>query len=449
MGMNNRARRAAKRRKRASARRGAAGSGGRQPHQTFGTAPDDFGGWAAAGWGWPGGDRRAAAGELVGAVIAAIERNPRGAGDYVEALVAPDLPVSPRQVADAVDEAMTSLLRVVVGGGWAPSDLAETVRRRLTGTHLPALAAALAALGARHPAERVPAAWLEDLQTLGEAEPADLGTSQGLRLALELCATFGMLPRIQPLVEPPGTTSHTLRSGSTGSDARALARVRALLAKAESTDFPDEAEALSAKAQELISRYSLDRLAAHADDHPGVGDVVARRVWIEAPYVLAKALLIDAVASANRCRTVVDEGLGFSTVIGAPDDLSAVELLSTSLLVQGNAAMLRCGRHADWSGTSRTTSFRRSFLMAYASRIRSRLAVADEAAMAGSAGGSGALVPLLARHQQRVEDVFVRLFPQTQDRGAIISNRQGWAAGLAAADLARLDGRPEVGSRAV
>ena len=37
-------------------------------------------------------------------------------------------------------------------------------------------------------------------------------------------------------------------------DEKVLGRVRALLAKAESTTFPEEAEALTAKAQELMAR---------------------------------------------------------------------------------------------------------------------------------------------------------------------------------------------------
>ena len=36
-----------------------------------------------------------------------------------------------------------------------------------------------------------------------------------------------------------------------------LERVRALLAKAESTTFPEEADALTAKAQQLMTRHAL------------------------------------------------------------------------------------------------------------------------------------------------------------------------------------------------
>ncbi|MDP9441581.1 MAG: DUF2786 domain-containing protein, partial [Actinomycetota bacterium] len=41
-------------------------------------------------------------------------------------------------------------------------------------------------------------------------------------------------------------------------DDRILSRVRALLAKAESTEFAPEAEAFTEKAQELMARYAID-----------------------------------------------------------------------------------------------------------------------------------------------------------------------------------------------
>jgi hypothetical protein len=59
-------------------------------------------------------------------------------------------------------------------------------------------------------------------------------------------------------------------------DRRMLDRVRALLAKAESTEFPKEAEALSARAQELMARHRIDRalLAALAARDEAVGRAV-------------------------------------------------------------------------------------------------------------------------------------------------------------------------------
>ena len=327
-----------------------------------------------------------------------------------------------------MDHLLTTVLVTVVRGGWSPGDLAEITCRRLSGGHVPELAALLTAERDRHPRDRVPAAWREDLARLGTSQPVDLRTRAGLEQALGLAGLCTVLPAISVLIPPPGTTATRQVMAGGRSDDRQLARVRALLAKAESTEFEDEAEALSAKAQELISRYALGRLVEEGELASEQVPVSARRIWIDAPYVFAKALLIAAVASANRCESVVAEELGFCTVIGEHSDLDAVELLSTSLLVQANTAMLRHGRQADRGGTSRTSSFRRSLLIAYATRIGERLRAATGEATERS-GRAGELVPVLARREQRVTAARDQLFPQLRRRATSISNGPGWAAG--------------------
>ena len=192
---------------------------------------------------------------------------------------------------------------------------------------------------------------------------------------------------------------------------------------------------MSAKAQELISRYALDRLMGEGAARDGNAPHV-RRLWLDAPYVRAKASLVAAVASANRCRSASADRWGFCVVVGGAADLDAVELLVTSLMVQADAAMLRHGRRPGRAGTTRTKSFRQSFLTAYATRIGERLAAASVAA----ARASGVdLLPVLRSQEARVSEEFDRLVPHTVGRSARVSNGEGWVAGLAAADLAVLD----------
>jgi hypothetical protein len=225
-----------------------------------------------------------------------------------------------------------------------------------------------------------------------------------------------------------------------------LGRVRALLAKAESTEFPEEAEALSGRAQELMARHSIDHaLLAAESDTPE--EPIGRRLPIDNPYEAPKAVLLDLVAGANRCRAVWHRELGFSTVLGFPSDLDAVELLFTSLLVQATTALVHAGSRQDASGRSSTRSFRHSFLAAYAQRIGERL---DEAtgeavkqAVAETPGRD--LLPVLAAREESVEAAVESLFPKlTRHRVGSATNREGWMAGRAAADLASLNARSEV-----
>jgi hypothetical protein len=422
MGVNNRQRRAAKRRKRANARNG----------RPAGSAPrrDAYGGHIA------GFDERAVAARVVLEALAEVQDDPSAARVWGEAFTGPDTPVASGMVAETVDELLVYQIAAVLRGGWTPSDLGEIVRRRLTARHQPPLAALLEIEAERHPADRVAAGWRADLTGLGRAEPLDLKSALGLELAFGLCSLLGELPEVAQVLPPPGSAAAT--TPPAGIDTKRLARVRALLAKAESTEYAEEAEALSAKAQELISRYALGRLADQAVHEPSDNPVSVRRLWIDPPYVMAKAMLINAVAGANRCRAVISEQLGFSTLVGEPADLEAVDLMATSLLVQADAAMLAFGSQVDMAGTSRTKSFRRSFLIAYASRIGERLREVTRDA-AEQTGRVGQLLPVLRRQAERVEEACDQLFPRLVTHETSITNDYGWAAGRAAADLALLD----------
>ena len=127
-------------------------------------------------------------------------------------------------------------------------------------------------------------------------------------------------------------------------DGRVLEKVRGLLAKAESTEFEDEADALTAKAQELMARYSIDQamVARETDSEEPSG----RRIGVDDPYAQGKANLLAVIAGANRCRSVWLASYGFSTVVGFAGDIDIVEVLYLSLLVQATRAMTCVGRGA-------------------------------------------------------------------------------------------------------
>lgn len=377
---------------------------------------------------------------LVEALVV-IDADATAAAPTAQLLLRPDGPLPPVLARTALASLLAELTGAVVARGWRPTDLAQIVTRRLGEAQVPAVLGLLAAEGERHLAQRVAAAWLDDLAAAGRPAPRELQDAQAVQAALELATCLATLPEIAVLIPPPGAAEGRRVSGE-GGDPKLLARVRALLAKAESTEFDEEADALSAKAQELISRHALERLLAEADarsagDRPGEPPAV-RRIWIDPPYVFAKGMLVDAVADANRCRSVMVEKLGFCTVIGREADLVAVDLLVTSLLLQAGTSLRRHGRQTDRSGTSRTKSFRQSFLVSYASRIRERLHAAGQDAVRDT-GRSAELVPVLHRHAEQVEAATEALFPRLVSREAAISNAKGWAAGRAAADLALLD----------
>lgn len=216
-------------------------------------------------------------------------------------------------------------------------------------------------------------------------------------------------------------------------------RIRALLAKAESTEFAEEAEALTAKAQQLMARYSIDEALLAAGTEGGGDGPGACRIGVEEPYADAKAVLLDAVAAANRCRSVWSADFGFSTVVGFDADLDAVELLYTSLLLQATTAMNRAADRRHLRDRSRRTKdFRQSFLVAYAARIRQRLAAASGEAVREAAAEVRTALPVLAARELAVDDAADRMFPATTSHRLRGRDIDGWQLGAAAADRAEL-----------
>lgn len=246
---------------------------------------------------------------------------------------------------------------------------------------------------------------------------------------LALLSTIPPLPAVAP------------RAPARTGDEAMLAKIRALLAKAESTTFPEEAEALSAKAQELMARHRIDHVLVgdDVDDEP-----VGRRIWLDDPYADAKASLLAAVAGANACRSIMLTGLGCAHVIGFASDLDVVELLHTSLLVQATTAMAAAGPQRDARGRSRTRSFRQSFLTAYAWRIGERLRETTATVTAEAGAREPTLLPALVAREERVDDAAARAFPRATVRRTAISNHAGFVAGTVAADAADLSVGPSL-----
>jgi hypothetical protein len=269
-----------------------------------------------------------------------------------------------------------------------------------------------------------------------------LTNAEALTTVVEALALLIQLPKLE-LIRPLPGTARPHPAAHHRVDEKVLGRVRGLLAKAESTSFPAEAETLSAKAQELMTKHALDRVLVEADtsvaDLPG-----ARRIWLDTPYVEAKALLVEVVTRANRCRAIFVAAWEFMTVVGDESDLDAVELLTMSLLVQATRAMIAGGNQTTRGDQPRTRAFRKAFLAAYATRIGERLTGASESTIAES-DESARLLPALASHQRKVDEAFDTLFPAVRGRGITIRSAEGWEAGLAAADRAQLDAERSAG----
>jgi hypothetical protein len=433
VGKQNRQKRAAKQR----ARRQASGGHEQRRAHVDETTP----------WGPP------TAEELGNALLAAAHDTARGipgaAKDCANRLVRGlALPV---ELAQGAYLAGQHVIGRVCRGGWLPEDVHQAVRRRadeFAGSYV--LDTLATYVGQFAPATVHPG-WRDQLDEAGavrwwrESEPHltqwaakhILTPAEALTTVVEALGLLMTLPDITVVLPLPGTAPRQRPATHHAVDEKKLSRVRALLAKAESSSFPEEAEALSAKAQELMTRHALDRVLVEAgESSESISDgPAARRIWLDTPYVDAKSLLVQVVAKANRCQAIFDARWGFVTVVGDEDDLDSVALLTTSLLVQATRAMIAGGQH---DSGRRSRSFRQSFLVSYATRIGERLEKATKATIAESSDPDR-LLPVLASHELKVAAAFTTLFPEVVSKSVTVRSHEGWGAGRAAADRAHLD----------
>ncbi|QYG93938.1 DUF2786 domain-containing protein [Iamia sp. SCSIO 61187] len=343
-------------------------------------------------------------------------------------------------VVPVAEEVARETLVGLWASGWQPAEVVWQARRRRVAAGDAAVAAVRAG-AADLDLARVHPAWRAQLDALGSPPAAAVVDVEAL---VELVSVLLALPPVEVLLPVPGRPDIPLAAvsagaGSDGIDARVLEKVRALLAKAESTTFEAEAQAFTAKAHELMTRHSLEHVLVTAPEEH-TDRPVARRFCIDDPYADARSHLLSAIAEACRGKAVLLGGLQMVTVVGFASDLAEVDVLFTSLLVQAQTALGQLARDSAPGSRERSRGFRSSFLRGFAQRIGDRLLSAGAATVADldrSAGG--ALVPVLAQRRTAVDQHVAEMHPHLRTkRSAGPTDRLGWYAGREAADRADL-----------
>ncbi len=392
---------------------------------------------------------------LINWALGALDCKDQAAAEEFTTVLAATLGSHGRTVEDTLVKALSRAVADAWQRGWQPADLHRLAARRFGAETAQVMLDAVVADLLRFAPATVDPRWADQLSELQATQwwpahrsylAARLQRPGGAVLQLPLAVQTLHVLRSAPKIERLGALPGEARPHATGAaaqvDERILARVRALLAKAESTNYPAEAETFTAGAQSLMTRHSIDLALVAASGPADRAQPGGRRIGIDNPYEAPKASLLTAVGDANRCRVVWSRQLGFCTVVGHDVDLAATETVFTSLLVQAVRAMTQEGARVDHYGRSRTRAFRTSFLTAYAHRIGERLREASEEQTTKAAaehGVAGSLLPVLAARQQKVDAAFDQMFPLVhRQRARSVSDAEGWHRGIGAADSAVL-----------
>ena len=367
---------------------------------------------------------------------------------------------------DLVDREAETLLIAIVSQlwtrGWQPFELQRQGRlgcANATGARL--VSAAIANDHAMRRSVTLHPRWVAQIETL-ELPHADgrpgwirrwhldegFDPHQAVTVIVDAMINLRHLPPLEPILpspgegdQPPSAPSYATYGGPAGADSDpVLQRIRNLLAKAESTTFEAEAMAFTAKAQELMTRHAIDAAVVHGRDRGRGEQPVAIRLPIDPPYVESKSLLLQTIAEAGRCRAVRLPDVLLSTVVGYANDIAAVDMLFTSLLLQAQTAMTDAATRAPAGSRPRSQAFRSAFLAGYTNRIGARLREVNEAVYAEVEAEQGAaFLPVLRSRTEAVDDFVAELFGElTTRRRRGGYDAAGWASGAVAADNAHL-----------
>jgi hypothetical protein len=233
-----------------------------------------------------------------------------------------------------------------------------------------------------------------------------------------------------------------LNTQASASD-RLLERVRKLLAKAEDESVtPPEAQALTAKAAELMAKYGIDR-ALLAADRPETDQPASRILDIDNPWARVKAHLLCGLGSALRCQCILLTGTGPGTrihVFGYGSDIERTDLLYTSVLIQMWHGLAGAQVPA-WSSSPR--AWRRSWLLGFATAVISRVRAAEHAAAshatAGGAPESSRTALVLADRAHVIRGKVEQEYPVTRTARVTYSG-SGYGAGYAQGQKADIGG---------
>jgi hypothetical protein len=179
-------------------------------------------------------------------------------------------------------------------------------------------------------------------------------------------------------------------------------KIRKLLAKAESTDFGPEAEALYAKAQELMLRHAIDEeiiRKAKPRDQQAKPIIEVFQYSDTSRMRMAKAKLLNSVARNNRCRVILmerQEGQPQKVwIAGFADDIGFVKVLFASLSI---TVLKEGSRKFKESGSTSQSNFIRNFYDGFTLAIDKRLREENEKTTK-AVGESRALVVLDRKHE--------------------------------------------------
>lgn len=240
--------------------------------------------------------------------------------------------------------------------------------------------------------------------------------------------------------------TETTQTASEEIRAKYVDRVRKLLAKAESTTSPEEAETFFAKAHQLMAQWQIEQIELRDTSDK----VIRHEIRLSSSMPTADVQCIAAIARQFRLEPLYRQyapGCPAAAILfGFESDLDQFLMFWASVELQMVGAMkAQEPRGAD---KNRLRTFRQSFKIGFSSRVAARLREQREATEQKAEKASPGVGLVLVSRRDEVRAAADSASSGRQSRGSLQVNGSAYAAGHRAANTADLGGsRVGSGSR--
>ena len=237
------------------------------------------------------------------------------------------------------------------------------------------------------------------------------------------------------------------------------ARVKALMDKADSTEFEEEAETFRAKAIDMISKYGIDEARLRMASGENQDEIVTKMVYVEGSYKREQQRLLGCLLEVMHCAGVdYTDGRG-SLVYGTRGAVERATMLFYLVVPQMRKATEAAerptldpqsfeaflGRVMDFDKTpgeksAETRKFRASFAMGFAMRVGERALEIENRNLDTEREeyGGGAALVLVTDQQRAASKIKEDFADKLVDRKAKEYTHEGLVAGSEAGDRADL-----------
>jgi Protein of unknown function (DUF2786) len=236
-------------------------------------------------------------------------------------------------------------------------------------------------------------------------------------------------------------------------------KVVKLLAKAESTNSEAEAEALYAKASDLITRHSIDQALLDSAAGRSVDEITEISFPLGSTYWQAWKSAGANVGAALGFKVSLDNRKnGRMWWTGWGNEVKPAEILWTNLMIQAERfAREYMSRyrspyhHVMEAGEIREDRYKakRSFLIGFGLQVANRIQQQRETTRreVSAEHGSSDLLPVLVSRDQRLDEYWDAKNLKKARSGKLSYNSEGFVAGMEAGDKADLGNRGMSGTR--